>query len=153
MDKYTTYMKLALQEAIKAKEEGEVPIGAVLVFEDKVLARGFNQSIINNDPTAHAEIVCLRKASKVLNNYRLNDCSLYVTLEPCPMCAGALVHSRVAKIIYGARDYKMGSCGTVFSIAHNEKLNHRIEIVDGVMEKESREILQDFFKDRRLGVI
>src|SRR3989339_795866 len=115
--KHEYFLKEALKEAKKAEKFSEVPVGAVIVFNDKIIARGYNKNITSNDPTAHAEIVALRKAAKKLNNYRLNGCSIYVTIEPCPMCAGALVWARVSEVIFGAYDLKAGACGSVVNIA------------------------------------
>jgi tRNA(adenine34) deaminase len=146
------FMSQALKEARKAQKLGEVPIGAVIIFDDKIIARGFNKCIILSDPTAHAEIVALRKAAKKLNNYRLNDCSIYVTIEPCAMCVGALVNARIKKLIFGAYDVKSGACKSVFKITKSKKLNHKIEF-DGGKEKylneECADIIKNFFKERR----
>jgi tRNA(adenine34) deaminase len=146
------FMSQALKEARKAKKIGEVPIGAVITCNDKIIARGFNRCIILSDPTAHAEIVALRKAAKKLKNYRLNDCSIYVTIEPCAMCVGALVNARIKKIIFGAYDVKSGACKSVFKIVKSKKLNRKIEF-DGGKEKylneECADIIKNFFKKRR----
>jgi tRNA(adenine34) deaminase len=145
-------MSQALKEASKAKKIGEVPIGAVITCYGKIIARGFNRCIILSDPTAHAEIIALRKAAKKLNNYRLRNCFIYVTIEPCAMCIGALVNARIKKIIFGAYDVKSGACKSVFKIAKSKKLNHRIEF-DGGKEKylnqECADIIKNFFKKRR----
>jgi len=143
------FLREALKEASKAEKKGEVPVGAVVVCSNKVVGRGHNQSITLNDPTAHAEIIALRKAARKVRNYRLTDCTLYVTIEPCPMCAGALVWARIAEIVFGARDKKAGACGSVCNIAHNKKLNHHIKITHGILEQECRDIIQQFFKSRR----
>lgn len=148
----TSFMLKALKEAAKAAKLGEVPVGAVIVKDGKVIAKGHNRCIVDNDPTAHAEIVALRKAAKKLNNYRLNDCYIYVTIEPCPMCAGALVNARVKKIIFGALDKKAGGCKSVFKIADSKKLNHRIEVSGGKkkhLNEECAGIIKKFFEDRR----
>jgi len=142
-------MKEAIGEARRAQELGEVPVGALIVSDGKIISKGFNRCIKDNDPTAHAEIVALRKAAKKLKNYRLNGCDLYVTIEPCAMCAGALVNARISKIFYGAHDIKAGGCKSVFKIANNKKLNHRIEFHGGIMEKECAGIIQKFFEKKR----
>ena len=143
------YMLEALKEARKAYKKDEVPVGAVLVKNGTIIARGHNQPISKLDPTAHAEILALRKASKTLKNYRLYGIILYVTLEPCPMCAGALVHARIKEIVYDCPDVKSGACGSVTNIASNKKLNHRIKITSGILEKECRSLIQKFFKLKR----
>ena len=142
-------MAQALKECEKAVRRGEVPVGAVIVADGKIISRGFNKNITAIDPAAHAEIVALRRAAKKIGNYRLNGCTIYVTLEPCAMCAAALVHARIAKIAFGAFDPKAGACGSIFNIARHEKLNHKIELVSGVLEKECSEILKDLFKSKR----
>ncbi|MCA6071663.1 MAG: tRNA adenosine(34) deaminase TadA [Endomicrobium sp.] len=147
------FMLQALKEARKALRLKEVPVGAVIVKDGQIIARGFNKCITLLDPTAHAEIVALRKAAKKLKNYRLNDCSIYVTIEPCVMCAGALVNARIKKIIFGAFDIKTGACKSVFKIANNKKLNHQIEII--IIEKEKylniecAALIQKFFRKKR----
>jgi tRNA(adenine34) deaminase len=143
------FMQQAYKEAEKALAIGEIPVGAVIVYDNKIIARAHNESIKKNDPTAHAEILAIRKAGKILKNYRLNSAILYVTLEPCPMCACSASWARIDTIIYGASDKKFGSCGTVFSLHNNTNLNHKIKIVKGVMEYKCSKILKDFFKSRR----
>ena len=143
------YLIEALKEAKKAKAENEVPVGAVIVCKDKIIARGYNKSIGLNDPCAHAEIIALRKAAKKLKNYRLCGCKIYVTIEPCAMCAGALVWARVSEIIYGAKDSKAGACGSIVNIADNKKFNHRLKVRGGVLEKESGAIIKEFFRRKR----
>ncbi|MDR2773062.1 MAG: tRNA adenosine(34) deaminase TadA [Elusimicrobiota bacterium] len=145
------FLAAALKEAKKAFDCDEVPIGAIIVKDGKIIARGHNECIKNSDASAHAEMVALRKACKKLKNYRLNGCDVYVTLEPCPMCAGALVNARAANIIFGAADEKAGACGSVFNIAQSKKLNHRIKThrVGGEFEAESVAILRRFFRDKR----
>ena len=145
------FVKEALKEAKKAGEKGEVPIGAVIELNGKIISRGHNKSISSNDPTAHAEIVAIRKAAKKLKNYRLNECRLYVTIEPCPMCAGASVWARVSEIIFGAYDSKAGACGSVTNIAHNKKFNHRVKVTGGVLAGECKSIVQKFFRNKRKG--
>ena len=144
------WMQRAFELAQKAKEQDEVPVGAVIVYENKIIGEGYNQPISSNDPTAHAEIVALRQAGQTLNNYRLPDATMYVTLEPCAMCAGAIVHARLAKLIYAADDPKTGACGSVFNLLQTNELNHKVEIEKGLMEEESRTMLQDFFKAKRM---
>ncbi|MGX9418786.1 tRNA adenosine(34) deaminase TadA [Vibrio sp. RC27] len=143
------FMQRALELAHQAELEGEVPVGALLVKDGKVIAEGWNQSISKHDATAHAEIDVLRKAGRVLENYRLTDTTLYVTLEPCPMCAGALLHGRVKRIVYGAPDLKAGAAGTVINLFGSEASYHHADIVGGVLEQECRAQLQAFFKRRR----
>lgn len=144
------YMARALALARLAAEQGEVPVGAVLVGEDgTVLAESGNASVTTHDPTGHAEIRVLRAAGLKVGNYRLPGATLYVTLEPCPMCATALVHARVARIVFGAADPRTGACGSVFDLARNARLNHRIEVVRGVLAEESAKLLKDFFAQRR----
>src|SRR5262244_3767381 len=143
------YMQLALEEARAAAAGGEVPIGAILVHEEKIIARSGNRTIRDNDPTAHAEIVVIREASHVLNNYRLSGASLYVTLEPCAMCAGAMIQARVTKLIYGAADPRGGAASTCFEVLSHPLLNHRVEFVPGVLAEESASLLQAFFTARR----
>ncbi|MFH1715104.1 MAG: tRNA adenosine(34) deaminase TadA [Elusimicrobiota bacterium] len=143
------FMREALKEAEKAYKKGEVPIGAVLVKDGQIIARAHNESILKNDPTAHAEIQALRKSGKKLKNYRLNDAILYVTIEPCPMCAGALVWARIKKVVFGAVDKRAGSCGTIFSIVDDKNLNHCVEVVSGVCESACKELMRKFFKERR----
>jgi len=144
------YMELALACARRARERGEVPVGAVLVDTNgDVLAEAGNAPIASHDPTAHAELRVLRSAAAQLRNYRLPGTTLYVTLEPCPMCAGALVHARVARVVYGAADPRAGACGSVFNLAQSEALNHRFEVVGGVGADESAVLLKEFFVARR----
>lgn len=142
------FMKLALKEAKKSISRGEVPVGAVIIADSKVLARAHNQPCRRQDPTAHAEILALRSAARKRQNYRLPDCVLYVTLEPCAMCLGAAVQARIKRVVYGAADPKAGAVESVLQFPW-ERLNHRPEIQGGVLEKEAREILQLFFKARR----
>lgn len=149
-EKDQQWMKLALEMAKKAEANGEVPVGAVLVKNDEVIAAGFNLCISQNDPTAHAEIQCLRQAGKVLNNYRLLDTSLYVTLEPCAMCAAAIVHGRVKRVVFGAKDPKTGAVVSVMNLFEQTSVNHKICYTEGVLENECGKILSDFFKRRRL---
>lgn len=144
-------MQLALKLAQTAAQAGEVPVGAIVVKDGMVIGRGGNAPIGNNDPTAHAEIVAMREAAKHLGNYRLVDCTLYVTLEPCAMCCGAIQHARIAKLVYGASDPKTGACGSVINIMAEPKLNHHTEVIDGVLAQECGAVLTDFFRQRRLN--
>ena len=143
------YMQLALEQARVSAEAGEVPIGALLVHEDKIVARSGNRTIRDNDPTEHAEIVVLREAAKVMNNHRLANTILYVTLEPCAMCAGAVIQARISKLVYGADDPKGGAVRSCFEVLSNPKLNHRVDVVLGVLADESASLLQSFFAARR----
>jgi len=143
------FMQMALEEARASAEAGEVPIGAVLVCRDEVLSRGGNRTIRDCDPTAHAEIVVLREAARTVGNYRLAEMTLYVTLEPCAMCAGAIVQARVPRLVYGADDPKGGAYRTCFEILTSPKLNHRVEVIPGVLAEEASSLLQSFFAARR----
>lgn len=142
-------MRQALQLAEQAKDEDETPVGAVVVYEDRIIGRGYNQTEMLNDATAHAEMIAVTAACGTLQQKYLKDCTLYVTLEPCPMCAGALVWSKIDRIVFGAADANAGACGSVFNLAANKKLNHRIEIVQGVMENECSQLLKQFFRKKR----
>jgi tRNA(adenine34) deaminase len=144
------WMRHAIRLAQRAEQQGEVPVGAVLVYEGRCLAEGWNQPIQNNDPTAHAEIVTLRKAGQVLQNYRLIDTTLYVTLEPCVMCMGAIAHARVKQLVFGAFDPKRGAVCHALQLSDAPFLNHRIDWLGGVLEQPCSELLTDFFKARRL---
>jgi len=146
------WMRLALDEAADAERLGEVPIGAVVVLGEKVIGRGHNRVITEQDPTAHAEIVALRDAARFLNNYRLTGTTLYVTIEPCPMCAGALVNARVARLVYGAADPRAGAVTTLFQLCTDPRLNHRLQVQAGVLEAECREMIQSFFQRKRAEV-
>jgi tRNA(adenine34) deaminase len=145
----TAFMQLALEQAQQAWDLGEVPVGAVVVKDGEVIAVGCNQPIGRHDPTAHAEIVALRAAAEKLGNYRLPGCELYVTLEPCVMCSGAMMHARLAKVVFGASDPKTGACGSVLNLFEQELLNHHTEIVGGVMAEECGAMLKNFFAARR----
>lgn len=142
-------MRLALHLARQGAAAGEVPVGAVLVRDSQILASSFNQPIATTDPTAHAEILTLRQAARALGNYRLDGTTLYCTLEPCPMCAGALVHARVARLVFGARDLRFGGVRAKFQIADSDLLNHRVEIVEGVLAADCTALLREFFEPRR----
>lgn len=143
------WMKRALDLARQAELDGEVPVGAVLVMDNEIIGEGSNSPISNHDPSAHAEIVALRAAGQHLQNYRLPGTTLYVTLEPCCMCAGAIIQARIERLVFAASDPKAGAAGSVFDLLHSDKLNHRLEIIGGVMAGESAELLQTFFKSRR----
>ncbi len=143
------FMLEALKEAKKAYKINEVPVGAIVVRNGKIVSRGHNLNITLKDPTAHAEIVALRKAAKKLGNYRLTDCEMYVTIEPCPMCAGAIVYARLKKLVYAIKDPKSGAAGSVMNILSNDRLNHKVEVVSGVCKEQARKLIQKFFKTRR----
>ncbi len=143
------YLRLAMDEARAAERDGEVPVGAVVVFEGAVIGRGNNRVLRDSDPTAHAEIVAMRAAGLALGNYRLEDCTLYVTLEPCAMCAGAILHARIARLVYAASDPKAGACGSVLSVMNHPQLNHKVEVVSGLMAEECGAMLTNFFRAKR----
>jgi tRNA(adenine34) deaminase len=149
MDADAAYMALALEEARRAAAEGEVPIGAVMVCDGAVVARGRNARESAADPTAHAEMIAIREAAEKLGRWRLSDCTLYVTLEPCPMCAGALVNARIERLVYGAADPKAGAVGTLYDLSADTRLNHRYEVTAGVLEAECGQILKNFFQGLR----
>ena len=143
------YIQLALNEAIAAGQAGEVPVGAVIVYDDRVVASAQNRVLRDQDPTAHAEVLALRSAGQALGNYRLNGCTLYVTLEPCSMCAGALVHARVDRVVYATADPKAGAAGSVLNVINHPRLNHQMDLDSGLLAKESSELLKAFFRERR----
>jgi tRNA(adenine34) deaminase len=143
------WMEEALRMAQRALEAGEVPIGAIVVHEGGIIGRGWNRNLTDNDPTAHAEIVAMREAGKTLGNHRLIDCDLFVTIEPCAMCAGAMTHARLKRLIYGAEDPKAGAVHSTMQIVNHPSLNHTIEICSGVLAGRSAELLQAFFRSRR----
>ncbi|MBX9904777.1 MAG: tRNA adenosine(34) deaminase TadA [Burkholderiales bacterium] len=145
----TAYMQEALKLAAQAAAAGEVPVGAVVVKNGVIVGRGYNQPIAGADPTAHAEIMAMRDAGKTLGNYRLADCDLYVTLEPCVMCSGAIMHARIRRVIYGARDPKTGACGSAIDLFAQAHLNHHAEVIGGMLADEAVALLQDFFTRRR----
>lgn len=149
MDKDKSFMQRAISLAAEAAERGEVPVGAVLVYGEEVIAENFNRREEFNDATAHAEILVLRETGEKLNTWRLLDTTMYITLEPCPMCAGALVQARISRIVFGARDPKAGAVVSLYNIPTDSRLNHRLEIKEGVLEKECSELLKDFFQHRR----
>ncbi|HEU5352270.1 MAG TPA: tRNA adenosine(34) deaminase TadA [Terracidiphilus sp.] len=142
-------MEAALHEARAAAEAGEVPIGAVVLREGIIVARGQNRVLRDNDPTAHAEMVALREAAAALGNYRLNGCTLFVTLEPCAMCAGAMIHARLDRLVFAAADPKAGACGSVLSVLNHDKLNHQMQVEQGLMAEEAAGLLRAFFRERR----
>jgi tRNA(adenine34) deaminase len=143
------FMQAALDEARAAGEAGEVPIGAVVVREGAIVARGQNRVLRDVDPTAHAEIVALRAAAAAVGNYRLNGCTLYVTLESCAMCAGAMTHARLERLVFAADDPKAGACGSVLEVLNHPRLNHEMQVEQGILAEESAELLRGFFRERR----
>ena len=140
------YMKAAIREAKKAAAINEVPIGCIIVHQDKVIARGYNRRIVDKNVLSHAEIIAIRKACKKMGDWRLEDCTMYVTLEPCPMCAGAIVQARIPKVIMGCRNPKAGCAGSVLDILHQSGLNHQVETETGILEEECSKLLKNFFK-------
>ncbi len=144
------YMKEAIKEAKKATKIGEVPIGCVIVYEDKVIARGYNKRNTKKTTLAHAELLAIQKASKKLGDWRLEDCTMYVTLEPCQMCAGAIIQARMKEVVVGAMNPKAGCAGSVLNILQMQEFNHQAELITGVMEEECKTVLQDFFKELRI---
>jgi tRNA(adenine34) deaminase len=147
------FMKIALEEAREAYRLGEVPVGAVLVLDGNILARAHNSPITKNDPSAHAEMLVLRQVGNAIGNYRLAGAELYVTLEPCVMCAGAIIQARLARVIFGARDPKCGAVGSLYNILTDERLNHQAEITEGILQKECGEILSRFFQQKRVKAV
>jgi len=143
------FMKLAIEQAQVAEDNGDVPIGAIIVFENQIIGKAYNQREQLNDPTAHAEIIALTQAAAFLESWRLLGCTIYVTLEPCPMCAGALVLARMDRLVYGCDDPKTGACGSLYNIVRDERLNHRLEVTPGVLAAECSALLQGFFQRRR----
>ena len=144
-----TFMKEALKEAKKAYKKDEVPVGAIIVKNGEIIAKAYNIKETKTDTTCHAEILAIKKASKKLNAWRLENCEMYVTLEPCPMCAGALIQSRIKKVHIGTMDYKTGACGSVLNLLEDYKFNHKVECETGIMKEQCEKILQDFFKELR----
>lgn len=142
-------MELALEEARAAAERGEVPVGAIVVIDSRIVARAGNRTIADTDPTAHAEMVALREAAATVRNYRLLDAVLYVTIEPCAMCAGAMIQARIARLVYGADDPKAGAVRSCFSILDHPQLNHRVDVTPGIMKEQAAELLREFFASRR----
>ena len=143
------FMKAAIEQAKIAEENGDVPIGAVIVYKNQIIAKAYNQRQQLNDPTAHAEIIALTQAAAFVQNWRLNGCAMYVTLEPCPMCAGALVLARLDRLVYGCDDPKSGACGSIYNIVADERLNHRLQVTAGVLAEDCGAQLQSFFQKRR----
>jgi tRNA(adenine34) deaminase len=143
------WMQEALRAAQRALEAGEVPVGAVVVCNNKIIARGWNRNITESDPTAHAEIIALRHAGAILGNYRLADCDLFVTIEPCAMCAGAVAHSRIRRLVYGADDPKAGAVHSAMQVLNHPRLNHKVELQSGVLAGHCAELLQEFFRSKR----
>src|SRR5947199_1160086 len=146
------FMHQALSDALSAQSAGEVPVGAVVVLGEEVVGRGANRNLRDSDPTAHAEVVALREAGKKLGNHRLPACSLFVTIEPCAMCAGALIHARLQRLVYGAADVKAGAVHSVMQVINHPLLNHQMEVVGGVLGEECTALIQDFFRRRRMQV-
>lgn len=146
------FMRQAISQAHNAWALGEVPVGAVVVKDGEIIATGFNQPIGTHDPTAHAEIMALRAAAEILGNYRLPGCELYVTLEPCAMCSGAMMHARLSRVVFGAPDPKTGACGSIVNLFEQEKLNHHTDVVGGVLAEECGILLKEFFAERRRAV-
>ncbi len=143
------FMLIALKEARCAYKKNEIPVGAVVALNEQIVSKAHNLNITLKDPTAHAEILALRKAAKKLKNYRLNECTLYTTLEPCPMCAGAMVYARIKRLVYATDDPKAGACKSVLNIVNNNKLNHQIEVTSGVLKEKSEKLLKKFFQKLR----
>ncbi len=143
------FMRAAIELANQAEQANEIPVGAVVVANGEIIGQGYNQSISLNDPSAHAEMIAIRQAGEKLANYRLLDCTLYVTLEPCPMCAGLLVHSRINRLVFGTKDLKTGSAGSVFNLTNSEQLNHQIAVEHGILADECAHQLSSFFRRRR----
>ena len=143
------YMRIAIEQAKTAEENGDIPIGVVIVYKNQIIAKAYNQREQLRDPTAHAEIIALTQAAAFVESWRLNGCTMYVTLEPCPMCAGALVLARVDRLVYGCDDPKAGACKSLYNIVQDERLNHRLEVTSGVLQEQCRQQLQEFFSQRR----
>ena len=148
-----TFMRIALDLAVQAQQRGEVPVGAVVVLDGTVIGEGFNQPISGTDPTAHAEIVAIRRAAARLGNYRLAGAELYVTIEPCQMCVGAMIHARIARLVYGAPEPRAGAIESAMRAHDHPALNHRMAALGGVLEAESRALIQEFFRERRTGEV
>lgn len=144
------YMRKAVEQAKIAEENGDVPIGAVIVYQNQVIGKAYNQREQLKDPTAHAEIIALTQAAAYLQSWRLTGCTMYVTLEPCPMCAGALVLARIDRLVYGCDDPKAGACGSLYDIVRDGRLNHRLEVTSGILAEECGRLLQEFFQHRRI---
>ena len=151
MDTDNEWMKIALNEAALAEQKGEVPIGAILIKNNNIIAKAHNQSILNHDATAHAEIQLIRLAGKIEKNYRLIDSTLYVTLEPCIMCLGAIIHARIGRLVFGAYDLKIGACVSHLDLINTNLLNHKMILTGGVLENECKQLLQSFFQAKRIS--
>jgi tRNA(adenine34) deaminase len=149
MEKHHKFMARAFMLAEQAYENDEIPVGAIVVYKGQIIGKGYNQVEMLNDPTAHAEMIAISAACETITEKYLSDCTLYVTLEPCPMCAGAAVWSKLGRLVFGAQDSKSGGCGSVFNIVEKRKLNHQIEVIQGIMESESEYLLKEFFKQKR----
>ena len=149
MNDDTDFMHAALDLAQQARDAGEVPVGAVVVKDGAIIGHGYNRPISTADPTAHAEVMALRDAARHLDNYRLTDCTLYVTLEPCTMCVGAIFHARLARLVYGAADPKTGACGSVIDLPAQTQLNHHLQVTGGILAEEAGTLLKQFFAERR----
>ncbi len=149
LDDHKIYMAKALDQARAAYEEGEVPVGAVIVHDGRIIAEAHNQREALNDPTAHAEMIAITQAAEMLESWRLLQCALYVTLEPCPMCAGAIVQARIPAVVFGAADAKAGACQSLYAITGDERLNHQATVVGGILQEECRDILREFFAEQR----
>jgi len=143
------WMQRAVELAKKAEAQDEVPVGAVIVLDNQIIGEGWNQPISSDDPTAHAEIMALRDAGEKIGNYRLPNASIYVTLEPCIMCAGAIIHARLSRLVYAVDDPKTGACGSVFNLLQTDELNHKVDIEKGVMKEECQSLIRSFFKEKR----
>lgn len=143
------FMKIAIEEAYKAYSILEVPVGAIVVYKDKVIGTGYNMRETLKDPTAHAEMIAIKRASEYLGGWRLIGCTMYVTVEPCPMCAGAILNSRIERLVIGTKDPKMGCCGTILDLLHNTSFNHQVDVTWGVLEEECSNIMKRFFKELR----
>lgn len=148
-ERHDVFMQEALKEARRAAEKGEVPVGCVITLENRIIGRGYNQREMLQDATAHAEIIAISAACQTMQSWRLEGCAMYVTLEPCPMCAGAIVLTRIPLLVYGANDPKAGACGTLFDIVRDSRLNHSVEVISGVMADQSQVLLRDFFVELR----
>lgn len=147
IDRY--WMRYAMSLAMRAEQEGEIPVGAVVILNDHIIGEGWNRSIIDNDPTAHAEMIAIRQAGQLVGNYRLLGATLYVTLEPCIMCSGAMIHSRIRRLVYGASDHKTGAVASVFPILTDVRHNHQIEVIGGIESEACSSLLSSFFRKRR----
>ena len=147
--RYEAYMHEALKQAVLAFERDEVPVGCVIVHKDQIIARAHNQIIMLKDPTAHAEMIAITQAAAYLKNERLKDCDMYVTIEPCSMCAGAMILARIKNLYYAARDPKSGACGSIINILRNKKLNHKINVIPGILRGDARSLIQEFFRRKR----